>query len=478
MSTIELVFIPAPGAGHLASMMNTAKLLLDHDPRLSITVLIFPSSYGSYTVNTIINPKTSFSTVDHIRFIDLPHVQPTSDTGNNLLLFFTSLIKSQKPHVREVVNELVLTKWGRPDSPRLAGFVFDMLCTPMMEVAKEFGVPSYLYFTSGAAFLGLQLYIPTLREEQKVDMTELKDSNAELVLPCLVNPVSASVLPSIMLDKDSAAVVLEHAIGIKNTRGILVNTFTELELHVIRSLEDCNNNPTIYPVGPILNLKRDADDLEIMKWLDGQPPLSVVFLCFGSMGSFSDEQVREIAYGLEQSGYRFLWSLRKAPSSDQISNPTEFVNLEEVLPEGFLDRTAEKGKIIGWAPQVEVLGHPAVGGFVSHCGWNSVLESIWYGVPTATWPLYAEQQMNAFEMVVELGLAVEIKMDYRREFGFPDDMIVKAEEIEKGIKRLMEEDKELRKRVKVMSEKSRNALTNGGSSQLVLTRFIADVIGS
>ena len=73
---------------------------------------------------------------------------------------------------------------------------------------------------------------------------------------------------------------------------------------------------------------------------------------------------------------------------------TDYANLEEVLPEGFLDRTMSIGKVIGWAQQVAVLTHSAIGGFVSHCGWNSILESIWYGVPVATWPLYAEQQLN------------------------------------------------------------------------------------
>ena len=86
------------------------------------------------------------------------------------------------------------------------------------------------------------------------------------------------------------------------------------------------------------------------------------------------------------------------------------------------------GKVIGWAPQVAVLGHEAVGGFVSHCGWTALLESLWGGVPVATWPMYAEQQMNAFEMVRELGLAVEIKIDYAKDFGV-EEVLVTAEEI-------------------------------------------------
>ncbi|XVF71102.1 hypothetical protein PTKIN_Ptkin12aG0008200 [Pterospermum kingtungense] len=183
-----------------------------------------------------------------------------------------------------------------------------------------------------------------------------------------------------------------------------------------------------------------------MEWLDKQPPSSVVFLCFGSNGSFGVDQVKEIARALEQGGHRFLWSLRRAPDATNgtTASPIDYDNVEEVLPEGFLDRTAEIGKIIGWAPQVTILGHPSIGGFVSHCGWNSTLESIWFGVPIATWPLFAEQQMNAFELVTELELAVEIKMDYKRErLGNEEIEIVKAEKIERGIRCLMEQDRDI-----------------------------------
>ncbi|KAK8981373.1 hypothetical protein V6N11_060045 [Hibiscus sabdariffa] len=130
------------------------------------------------------------------------------------------------------------------------------------------------------------------------------------------------------------------------------------------------------------------------------------------MGCFGVDQVKEIAYALEQSGHRFLWSLRQPT---KVFSGKDHEKVPEVLPEGFLDRTAEIGKVIGWAPPVDILGHPAIGGFTSHYGWNSKLESIWFGVSIAAWPLYAEQQLNALTLVKELGLAVEIKMDYKND---------------------------------------------------------------
>ncbi|PWA68630.1 hypothetical protein CTI12_AA303890 [Artemisia annua] len=119
---------------------------------------------------------------------------------------------------------------------------------------------------------------------------------------------------------------------------------------------------------------------------------------------------------------------------------------------------------------VTVLGHQAIGGFVTHCGWNSLLESLWFGVPSAAWPIYAEQHMNAFEMVVELGLAVENKLDYKKNMydrsADKDHIdIVTADEIQSGIRRLME-DKEVRTKVKEISEKCRATVVEGGSSRL------------
>ncbi|GKF66560.1 UDP-glycosyltransferase 71E1, partial [Tanacetum coccineum] len=176
--------------------------------------------------------------------------------------------------------------------------------------------------------------------------------------------------------------------------------------------------------------------------------------------------------------HRFLWSLRRPPSKEAMGLPKEYENFKEVLPDGFLERTSNVGKVIGWAPQTAVLSHPSLGGFVSHCGWNSTLESIWFGVPVAAWPLYAEQQINAFKLVVELGIAAEIKMDYKSNIGPGggiNEMLVKADEIESGILRLMN-DSDMRRNVKQMKDKSRLTVTEGGSSYASIKRFIELVI--
>uniref|UniRef100_A0A7N0VMK5 UDP-glycosyltransferases domain-containing protein n=1 Tax=Kalanchoe fedtschenkoi TaxID=63787 RepID=A0A7N0VMK5_KALFE len=154
------------------------------------------------------------------------------------------------------------------------------------------------------------------------------------------------------------------------------------------------------------------------------------------------------------------------------TGPREYEDPNEILPEGFLARTEGRGLICGWAPEANILAHKSVGGFVTHCGWNSILESIWFGVPTATWPLYAEQQVNAFQMVKDLELAVELKMDYRH----GQEALVSAAEVENAVKLLMSVGLEMRKRVNKMSERSRAAVAKEGSSYETIGALINKVL--
>ncbi|GMI69089.1 UDP-glucosyl transferase 71B6 [Hibiscus trionum] len=471
----ELVFIPMPRMGHLVSTVQLAKLLVHLKSNLYITILTIKPPYDA-KVSAYVDSLTVTAS-SRIKFISLPQAAPDVD----VFKFLSRLVQTHGPLVKEAVTNIVELSNSVPDSPRLAGFVQDMFLTPFIDLANEFGVPSYAFYTSGAAFLGFQFYAQVLHDEQNVEFVELKDSNTEFTVPSYVNPVSTNLFPVDMFNRESFTFLHNMAKGLREMKGIMVNTFSELESHAVNSLSNGELQiPPVYPVGPILDLAKSSGAHQsydtIMQWLDEQPRSSVVFLCFGSMGSFSVNQVIEIANALEQSGHRFLWSLRR--SGKQVKgikgSPTDYENVANVLPEGFLDRTAGIGKIIGWAPQVAILGHPATGGFVSHCGWNSTLESIWFGVPMAAWPLYAEQQMNALALVRELGLAVEIKMDYKVDDGEVE--IVKAEKIERGIKWLMEQDSDVRKRMKEMSDNSRKVLVDNGSSHSMLCRFIDDVM--
>nr|BAF96581.1 lignan glucosyltransferase [Sesamum alatum] len=466
----SLVFVPFPIMSHLATAVKTAKLLADRDERLSITVLVM-----KLPIDTLISSYTKNSPDARVKVVQLPEDEPTfTKLMKSSKNFFFRYIESQKGTVRDAVAEIM--KSSR--SCRLAGFVIDMFCTTMIDVANELGVPTYMFFSSGSATLGLMFHLQSLRDDNNVDVMEYKNSDAAISIPTYVNPVPVAVWPSQVFEEDSG--FLDFAKRFRETKGIIVNTFLEFETHQIRSLSDDKKIPPVYPVGPILQADENKIEqekekhAEIMRWLDKQPDSSVVFLCFGTHGCLEGDQVKEIAVALENSGHRFLWSLRKPPPKEKVEFPGEYENSEEVLPEGFLGRTTDMGKVIGWAPQMAVLSHPAVGGFVSHCGWNSVLESVWCGVPMAVWPLSAEQQANAFLLVKEFEMAVEIKMDYKKNAN----VIVGTETIEEAIRQLMDPENEIRVKVRALKEKSRMALMEGGSSYNYLKRFVENVVNN
>ncbi|CAL9225469.1 unnamed protein product [Arabidopsis halleri] len=413
----EFVFIPSPGIGHLRSTVELAKRLVGSDYRLSITVIIIPYPSDDDSETTYIASLTTGSQ-DRLNYeaISVAY-QPTADPEPLFFFFLNELyIEKQKPPVRDVVARIFDST--RVDSRQLAGFAVDMFCSSMIDVAKEFEVPCYMVYTSNATFLGISFHLQQMYDEKKYDVSELEDSVNELEFPCLTRPYLGKL-----------------------------NTVAELEPQALKMFNNGDDLPQAYPVGPVLHLENSSHDddkqSETLRWLDEQPLKSVVFLCFGSMGGFNEEQTREIAVALDRSGYRFLWSLRRASPNFLTERPGDYTNLEEVLPEGFLDRTLDRGKIIRWAPQVAVLEKPAIGGFVTHCGWNSMLESLWK---------YFRGDLLAGEME-----------------------IATAEDIERAIGRVMEQDSEVRIRVKEMAEKCHVALMDGGSSQVALQTFIQDV---
>ncbi|XP_071706210.1 anthocyanidin 3-O-glucosyltransferase 2-like [Rutidosis leptorrhynchoides] len=448
----ELIFIPAPFIGHVGQSVELAMLLVNRFDHLTITVLTMKLPGDSFGTNY----TNSLTDHNRIKFIHFPLIDLDSFTNISTIGPMShTVIEHHKP----IIRELVASRFNKSD--RIGALIVDMLCTTMIDVGQEFMVPSYVFFTSNAAFLGTMFHFQTLYDEHNQDVSELENASTELLIPSYKTPVPSTVLPLMVSDKNMwSNRVIHFTRGYRKSNGIIINTFQDLEPHALCSYD--NKTPPIYAVGPMLKPEKPTPDNEVLQWLKSQPKQSVVLLCFGSRGWFNKEQVGEIATAIEKSGYRFVWSLRPPPNEDEKGFPGEYTDYNEVLPIGFLDRTAEKGKVVGWVPQAEVLADVAIGGFVSHCGWNSILESLWYGVPIATWPIYAEQQLNAHYMVKELGLAVEISLDYCQ--LNKNQSLVLADDIEKGIREVMDCESEVRAKVISMRTKSRMALEDGGSS--------------
>ncbi|KAI4295674.1 hypothetical protein L6164_035693 [Bauhinia variegata] len=259
--------------------------------------------------------------------------------------------------------------------------------------------------------------------------------------------------------------------------GLVVNSFYELEQPYADHFRKVLGRKA-WHIGPLSLCNTDIEEKalrgkqgainehECLKWLDSKEPNSVVYVCFGSLANFAESQLKEIAMGLEASGQHFIWVVRRRKED------------EEWLPEGFEKRMEGRGLIIrGWAPQVLILDHHAVGGFVTHCGWNSTLEGVTAGVLMVTWPVAAEQFYNEklLTRAHKIGVPVGVKKWAERDGDY-----VKWETVEKAVNRIMrgKEAEEMRKRAKELGQMARRAVEEGGSSYSDLTALIEELSSS
>ncbi|KAL2335848.1 hypothetical protein Fmac_010294 [Flemingia macrophylla] len=464
-----IVLYPAPGMGHIVSMVELAKLL--HQNHLSTTVLLTAGYMDRPSIHAYIRRISAAH--PSISFLRLPHIPPPPP-GPSIAAKAFGFIRGNAANVASTLAQI------SNSSAAIKAFVIDLFCTSAMEAASSMRIPVYYFFTSGAAVLALFSYFPKIHQEAAG--ASFKDLvGVELRVPGNA-PLKAVHMPEPMLDTNDPAYwdMLEFCTRLPEARGILVNSFPELEPLAVKAVAEgsCFPNPTrapsVYYIGPLIaqphqsDVGRDSE--ECLSWLDEQPSKSVVYLCFGSCGSLSVAQLREIAKALENSGQRFLWVVKKPPQDEgakrlQVHETALEFDLESVLPSGFMERTSGRGLVVrSWAPQVEVLSRDSVGVFVSHCGWNSVLEAVVAGVPMVAWPLYAEQHVNRHVMVDDMKVAVAVEQ--RDEDGF-----VTAEEVEKRLREVMHSP-----HIRETSLKLKNialaAVSQFGSSTKALASFL------
>nr|BAE72451.1 UDP-glucose: anthocyanidin 5,3-O-glucosyltransferase [Rosa hybrid cultivar] len=461
-----IVLYPYPGLGHLISMVELGKLLLTHHPSFSITILAstapttiaatakLVASSNDQLTNYI---KAVSANNPAINFHHLPTISSLPDHIEKLNLPF-EYARLQIPNILQVLQTL---------KSSLKALILDMFCDALFDVAKDLNIPTFYFYTSAGRSLAVLLNIPTFHRTTN----SLSDFGDVPISISGMPPIPVSAIPKLLFDRSTNFYksFLSTSTHMAKSNGIILNTFDLLEERALKALRAglCLPNqptPPIFTVGPLISGKsEDNDEHESLKWLNNQPKDSVLFLCFGSMGVFSIKQLEAMALGLEKSGRRFLWVVRNPPIEEL---PVEEPSLEEILPKGFVERTRDRGLVVRkWAPQVEVLSHDSVGGFVTHCGWNSVLEAVCNGVPMVAWPLYAEQKLGRVFLVEEMKVAVGVK---ETETGF-----VSADELEKRVRELMDSESgdEIRGRVLEFRNGGVKAKEEGGSSVASLAKL-------
>lgn len=315
------------------------------------------------------------------------------------------------------------------ESNNFDSLIVDIFGTDAFDVAMDFDVPCYVFFLGNALDLSLFWNLPELDRDLKCD---LRDMDEPLRLPgCF--PISGKDMMDAVKGRelDSYKWILHHAKRYRSAQGIMVNSFMGLEPGPIKALQE-SGTPPVYPIGPIIQTGSDKAS-DCLRWLDRQPNRSVLYISFGSGGTLKHEQLTELAHGLELSQQRFIWVVKspnQKPSGEYYTgrSPTDPLAF---LPDGFLDSSKGMGLAVSsWAPQAQILHHVAMGGFLTHCGWNSVLEGIVFGVPFIVWPLYAEQKMNAAMLTDDLKIALRPKAN--------ENGLFERGEIAKVVKQLME----------------------------------------
>ncbi|KAL5718348.1 hypothetical protein ACHQM5_011258 [Ranunculus cassubicifolius] len=464
----NIVLYPSPAIGHLIAMVELGKLILKHHPSFSITVLITTPPYNTGSTSPYINQISKSTPLIH--FHHLPIVSlPSSNTPHIETLAF-QLLELNSPLVHQALETI-------SQSSTIRSFIIDAFCTAALEIGINLNIPTYYFYTSGISVLANLLYFKTFAETETY-INGPDDPNMYLEFPGLPR-ISIRDMPKPMMDRTDkiSEFVLNVSVNMPRSQGIIVNSFESFESRALKVISDgcCvldGPTPPIYAIGPLIAGGERSDGNgghECLSWLDSQPSQSVVFLCFGSLGLFSEAQLKEIAIGLEKSGQRFLWVVRSPPAeeSKRFLAPPE-PDLDALLPTGFLDRTKDRGLVVkSWAPQVEVLSHESVGGFVTHCGWNSVLEAVCAGVPMLAWPLYAEQKMNKVILVEEIKIALQLHE--------LDDGFVSASELETRVRELMDSNEgmtlSLRRRTERLSKEANEAMSEGGSSIKALSEL-------
>eukprot|EP00249_Psilotum_nudum_P013418 c24322_g1_i1 orf=214-1143(-) len=250
---------------------------------------------------------------------------------------------------------------------------------------------------------------------------------------------------------------------------ILVNSFEELE--GLPGKDELLPMP-VRPVGPLVASSLSLEEMathksviganslpepDCLTWLDAHPPLSVIYIAFGSVHRLDTAQIEQLALGVEATKQPFVWAIREGAVH---------------LPNGFIERTRGRGLIVGWSPQLAVLNHAAICCFLTHCGWNSTMESIFTGVPMLCSPTYGDQFLNCELIVKKWAIGMRLK---KGEGG-----MVEADEIEGAMGALMqtEEGRGVRRRATAMKDKARKAWRTGGTSRSQMEAFLHQALPS
>ncbi|PKA51761.1 Crocetin glucosyltransferase 3 [Apostasia shenzhenica] len=401
--------------GHIIPFLALARLIERRNPLCSITIANTPLNVLS--LRAALPPDSSihlaelpFSSADH----GLPAATENSDSLPSIDLFPRLLFASEslEPHFDRLLADLT----ARHGYPPLC-IIADVFTAWTLPTARKHRIPHFSFTTCGgfgsAVFMSLWLHLP-----------HRNIAGEEFPVPGFppdfrLHRTQMSHYMRAAAGSDDWSVYLRRQIGLCfKSDAMITNSVEEIEPKGVQLLRQISGL-AVYTVGPLVPLeysvhsyRRSGKEIGIeveacADWLESHRPESVLYISFGSQNTIGAAQMMALAEGLEASGVPFIWVVRPPLGFDMNGN----FRGEEWLPAGFEARmeASRRGLVVRhWAPQLEILSHRSIGGFLSHCGWNSVLESLSRGVPVIGWPVASDQFYNSMMMEGEMGVAVEL----------------------------------------------------------------------
>ena len=456
---LKFHFIPYPAPGHMTPLCDIATLFASCGHH--VTIITTPSN-AQIILKSI--PSHNYLRLHTVPF---PSHQVGLPPGVENLASVNNVDNSCKIHHATMLLRSPINNFVEQDSPDC--IVADFMFLWVDDLANRLHIPRL-------AFNGFSLFAICAMESLKARHFESS------VIQGLPHCITLNAMPPKALTKFMEP-LLETEL---KSYGLIVNNFTELDGEEYIEHYEKTTGHRAWHLGPSSLICRTTQEKadrgqtsvvdvhECLSWLNSKQPNSVLYICFGSLCHFTNKQLYEIASAIEASGHQFIWVVPEKKGKEDESNDEN----EKWMPKGFEDRNI--GMIIrGWAPQVVILGHPAIGAFLTHCGWNSTVEAVSAGVPMITWPVHDEQFYNEKLITQVRGIGVEVGVEEWSFIGFmKKKKIVGRDIIEKAVRRLMDggiEAVEIRKRAQEYAIKAKRAVQEGGSSHKNLMALIDDL---
>ncbi|KAF8042706.1 hypothetical protein BT93_A1133 [Corymbia citriodora subsp. variegata] len=473
--SVHIVFVPLLAQGHMIPMVDMAQTFASR----GAVATIYTTPVNAHRFRTTIDRSSKLGMP--IQLVEIPF--PCEEVGlpigyenldilpspELLTKFYDAMGKLQEP----------IEKHLRERTPAPSCIISDKYIFWSSETAQRFGIPRFVFHAMGC--------FPVL-SAHNVKHSDCLDSITSDLEPFEVPgmpkgfKITKAQLPGNSVRRQDFEVfhgkIQEAELA---AQGVVLNSFDDLEHGCIEAYQKVIGK-RVWCVGPVSLCNKNESDIfrrgneassdaeKCMAWLDSMKPRSVIYACLGSLCRLAPSQLMELGRGLGASQQPFVWVIKRGEGDSELEN--------WLMEERFEERVKGRGIVIrGWAPQVAMLSHLAIGGFLTHCGWNSALEGMCSALPMITWPLFSEQFVNEvlvvdiLRMGVRVGAKVPVRWGEERKVG----ILVREDDIARAIHALVSEDEEgeeRRKRAAELGEKARQAMQEGGSSHSNVSRVL------